>query len=160
MSMFFFIYNQILQMGISLKNNSTLYQNAVFWLVDERGIFFTNSSFFQLFHQCRDICLKISRYYRKISRSRRNPFFKWFMTSWMLFELLGFLLSTNAKVKKMTTVSAVMFEIVEMYIFQIHLHYFCLACCMLKQNRDWFYFWICSRMYTLVTSLKRFFLFS
>jgi hypothetical protein len=34
----------------------------------------------------------------------------------MLFELLGFLLSTNAKVKKMTTVSAVMFEIVEMYI--------------------------------------------
>jgi hypothetical protein len=30
----------------------------------------------------------------------------------MLFELLGFLLSTNAKVKKMTTVSAVMFEIV------------------------------------------------
>jgi len=56
--------------------NSTLYQNAVFWLVDERGIFFTNSSFFQLFHHCRDICLKISRYYRKISRSRRNPFFK------------------------------------------------------------------------------------
>jgi hypothetical protein len=40
----------------------------------------------------------------------------------MLFELLGFLLSTNAKVKKMTTVSAVMLEIVEMYIFQIHLH--------------------------------------
>jgi hypothetical protein len=39
------------------------------------------------------------------------------MTSRMLFELLGFLLSTNAKVKKMTTVSAVMFEIVEMYIF-------------------------------------------
>ena len=34
------------------------------------------------------------------------------MTSRMLFELLGFLLSTNAKVKKMTTVSAVMFEIV------------------------------------------------
>jgi len=48
------------------------------------------------------------------------------MTSRMLFELLGFLLSINAlfKVKKMTTVSAVMFEIVEMYIFQIHLHYF------------------------------------
>jgi hypothetical protein len=40
------------------------------------------------------------------------------MTSRMLFELLGFLLSTNAKVKKMTTVSAIMFEIVEMYIFQ------------------------------------------
>jgi hypothetical protein len=56
--------------------NSTLYQNAVFWLVDERGIFFTNSSFFQLFHHCRDICLKISWYYRKISHSRRNPFFK------------------------------------------------------------------------------------
>jgi hypothetical protein len=33
-----------------------------------------------------------------------------------------------------------MFEIVEMYIFQIHLHYFFLACCMLKQNRDLFYF--------------------
>ena len=64
------------------------------------------------------------------------------MTSRMLFELLGFLLSTNAKEKKMTTVSAVMFEIVEMYmyIFQIHLHYFFLACCMLKQNRDLFYF--------------------
>ena len=46
------------------------------------------------------------------------------MTSRMLFELFGFLLLTNAKVKKMTTVSAVMFEIVEMYIFQIHLHYF------------------------------------
>jgi hypothetical protein len=61
------------------------------------------------------------------------------MTSRMLFELLGFL-STNAKIKKMTTVSAVMFEIVEMYIFQIHLHYFVLACCMLKQNRDLFYF--------------------
>ena len=61
------------------------------------------------------------------------------MTSRMLFELLGFLLSTNAKVKKMTTVAAVMFEIVEIYIFQIHLHYF-LACCMLKQNRDLFYF--------------------
>jgi hypothetical protein len=30
---------------------------------------------------------------------------------------------TNAKVKKMTIVS-LMFEIVEMYIFQIHLHYF------------------------------------
>jgi hypothetical protein len=56
------------------------------------------------------------------------------MTSRMLFELLGFLLSTNAlfKVKKMTTVSAVIIEIVEMYIFQIHLHYFFLACCMLK----------------------------
>jgi fatty acid desaturase len=38
------------------------------------------------------------------------------MKSRMLFELLEFLLSTNAKVKKMTTVSAVMFEIVEMYI--------------------------------------------
>jgi hypothetical protein len=36
----------------------------------------------------------------------------------MLFELLRFLLSTNAKVKKMTTESAVMFEIVKMYIFQ------------------------------------------
>jgi hypothetical protein len=36
----------------------------------------------------------------------------------------------------MTTVSAVMFEIVEMYIFQIHLHYFFSACCMLKQNHD------------------------
>ena len=46
------------------------------------------------------------------------------MTSRMLFELLGFLLSPNVKVKKMTRVSAVMFEIVEMYIFQIHLHYF------------------------------------
>jgi hypothetical protein len=50
-------------------------------------------------------------------------------------------------------VSAVMFEIVEMYIFQIHLHYFFLVCCMLMQNRDLFYFWICSRIYTLVTSL-------
>jgi hypothetical protein len=65
----------------------------------------------------------------------------------MLFELLGFLLSTNAKVKKMTTVSAVLFEIVEMYIFQIPLHYFFLACCMLKQNRDLFYFWICSNLF-------------
>ena len=46
------------------------------------------------------------------------------MTSRMLFELLGFLLSTNAKVKKMTTVSTVMLEIDEMYIFQIHLHDF------------------------------------
>ena len=44
------------------------------WLM--KGVFlFTNSSFFQLFHHCRDICLKISRYYRKISRSRRNSFF-------------------------------------------------------------------------------------
>ena len=93
------------------------------WLM--KGVFlFTNSSFFQLFHHCRDSCLKISQYYRKISRSRQNPFFKQFMTSRMLFELLGFLLSTNAKVQKMTTVSAVMLEIVEMYIFQIHLHYF------------------------------------
>ena len=91
------------------------------WLM--KGVFFfNNSSFFQLLHHCRDICLKISRYYRKIYRSRRNPFFKQFMTSRILFELLGFILSTNAKVKKMTTVSAVMFEIVEMYIFQIHLH--------------------------------------
>ena len=45
------------------------------------------------------------------------------MMSRILFELLGFLLSTNAKVKKMTTVSAVMLEIVEMYIFQIYLHH-------------------------------------
>ena len=44
------------------------------WLM--KGVFFTNSSFFQVFHHCRDICLKISRYYRKISRSRWNPFFK------------------------------------------------------------------------------------
>jgi hypothetical protein len=58
------------------RHNSTLYQNAVFWLVDERGIFFTNFCFFPLFHHCRDICLKLSRYYRKISRWRRNPFFK------------------------------------------------------------------------------------
>ena len=60
----------------------------------------------------------------------------------MLFELLDFLLSTNcnAKVKTMTTVSAVMFEIVEMYIFQIHLHLGFFACCMLKQNGDLFYF--------------------
>ena len=72
-----------------------------------------------------------------------------FMTSRMLFELLGFLLSTNVKVKKMTTVSSVMFEIVEMYIFQIHLHYFF---CMLyiKTNRDLFYFWVYSRIYTLL----------
>jgi hypothetical protein len=41
-----------------------------------KGVFFTNSSFFQLFHHCRDIYLKISRYYMKISRSRQNPFFK------------------------------------------------------------------------------------
>jgi hypothetical protein len=40
------------------------------------GIFFYQFFVFQLFHHCRDICLKISRYYRKISRSRRNPFFK------------------------------------------------------------------------------------
>ena len=71
------------------------------------------------------------------------------MTSRMLFELFGFLLSTIAKVKKMTTVSADMFEIVEMYIFQIHLHYL-FACCMLKQNRDLFYFWVSSRIYTLL----------
>jgi hypothetical protein len=45
---------------------------------------------------------------------------------------------------------AVMFEIVEMYIFQIHLHYFFFAYCMLKQNRDLFYFWVCSRIYTLL----------
>jgi hypothetical protein len=63
----------------------------------------------------------------------------------MLFELLGFLLSANAKVKKMTTVSAVMFEIVEMYIFQIHLHYFFVACCMLKQNHKLFKEGISSR---------------
>ena len=44
------------------------------------------------------------------------------MTSRMLFELFEFLFSANAKVKKMTTVSGVMFDIVEMYIFQIHLH--------------------------------------
>jgi hypothetical protein len=42
----------------------------------------------------------------------------------MSFELIEFLLSTNAKVERMMAVSAVMFEIVEMYIFQIHLHYF------------------------------------
>jgi hypothetical protein len=35
------------------------------------------------------------------------------MTSRMSFELIGFLLSTNAKVKKMMTVSAVIFEIVK-----------------------------------------------
>ena len=54
----------------------------------------------------------------------------------MLFELLEFLLSTNcnAKVKTMTTVSAVMFEILEMYIFQIHLHWIFFAGGMLKQN--------------------------
>jgi hypothetical protein len=70
------------------------------------------------------------------------------MTSQMLFELLGFLLSTNAKVKKVTTVSAVMFEIVEMYIFQIICIIF--FACMLKQNRDLFYLWVCSRIYTLL----------
>ena len=69
------------------------------------------------------------------------------MTSRMSFELIEFLLSTNAKVKRMTTVSVVMFEIVEMYIFQIHLHYL-FACCMLKQNRDLSYFWVYSRIYT------------
>jgi len=26
----------------------------------------------------------------------------------------------------------------------------CFACCMLKQNRDLFYFWVCSRIYTLL----------
>ena len=87
------------------------------WLM--KGVFLPILSFFKLFHHCRVICLNIPRYYRKIPRSRRNPF-KQFMTSQMLFELLRFLLSTNTKVKKMTTV----FEIVEMYIFQIHLHYF------------------------------------
>ena len=61
---------------LDFQTNSTLYQNAVFRLVDERGIFFYQFFVFQLFHHCRDICLKISRYYRKISRSRRNPFFK------------------------------------------------------------------------------------
>ena len=57
----------------------------------------------------------------------------------MLLELLGFLLSTNAKVKKMTTVSAVIFEIFEMYIFQIHLHYF-FSVLHVKGKRDLFYF--------------------
>jgi hypothetical protein len=61
----------------------------------------------------------------------------------MLFELLGFLLSTNVKVKKMTTVSAVMFEIVEKYIFQIHLHYFFLACrdIFSQISRQWWKSW-------------------
>jgi hypothetical protein len=39
-------------------------------------------------------------------------------------DVIRITLSTTAKVKNMTTVSAVMVEIVEMYIFQIHLHYF------------------------------------
>ena len=109
------------------------------WLM--KGVFFFYQFFvFSAFPPLPGYLPKISRYYRKISHSRRNPFFKQFMKSRMLFELLGFLLSTNAKVKKMTTVSAVMFEIVEMYTFQIHLHYIFLACCMLKQNRDLFYF--------------------
>jgi hypothetical protein len=59
------------------------------------------------------------------------------MKSWMLFELLGFLLSTNAKIKKITTVSAVMFEIVEMYRFQIHLHYFVFSVLYVKA-KPWF----------------------
>ena len=43
------------------KISYTLYQNAVFWLVDERGIIlFTNSEFFQLFHHCWGICLIIT----------------------------------------------------------------------------------------------------
>ena len=41
--------------------NYTLYQNALFWLVDERGIFFLPIlSFFQLFRHCRGICLIIT----------------------------------------------------------------------------------------------------
>jgi hypothetical protein len=70
------------------------------------------------------------------------------MTSRMLFELLGFLLSTNAKVKKMTTVSAVMFEIFEMHIFQIHLHY--LFSVLYVKAKPWFilFFNLFQNLYT------------
>jgi hypothetical protein len=56
----------------------------------------------------------------------------------MLFELLGFLLSTNAKVKKMTTVSAVMLEIVEKYIYFkfICIIFFSVLYAKAKQRRD------------------------
>ena len=49
----------------------------------------------------------------------------------------------------MTTLSALIWNRWNVYIFQIHLHYF-FACCMLKQNCDLFYFWVCSRIYTLL----------
>jgi hypothetical protein len=71
------------------------------------------------------------------------------MTSWMSLELLGFLLSTNAKVKKMTTVSALCLKSLKcIYFKSICIIFF--ACCMLKQNRDLFHFWVCSRIYTLL----------
>jgi hypothetical protein len=69
------------------------------------------------------------------------------MTSRMSFELIGFHLSTNAKVKKMTTVSALCLKSLKcMYFKFICINFF--ACCMLKQNRDLFYFWVYSRIYT------------
>jgi hypothetical protein len=40
----------------------------------------------------------------------------------------------------MTTVSAVMFEIVEMYIFQIHLQWVFFCMLYVKAKRDLFYF--------------------
>jgi hypothetical protein len=53
------------------------------------------------------------------------------------------MLKLTSKKKKQTTVSTVMFEIVEMYIFQTYLQYF--FTCILKQHHDLFYFWFCSR---------------
>ena len=60
-------------------------------------------------------------------------------------ELLGFLLSTNARVKTMTddSVSHYIWNPWNVYISNSFAWFF-FACCMLKQNHDLFYFRVCS----------------
>ena len=64
------------------------------------------------------------------------------MTSRMWFELLWFLLSTNTKVKKMTSVSRYVWNRWNVYISNSFALFFCM---LYVQNRDLFYFWVCSK---------------
>jgi hypothetical protein len=104
------------------------------WLMKE--VFFTNSEFFQLFHHCRGY-LQISRTIGKYPARDEIPSLNSLWRHGCNSNYSGFFFQPTLKVKKMTTVSAVMFEIVEMYIFQIHLHYF--FCMMYVKNKTVIY---------------------
>ena len=114
--------------------NSTLYMNTVFWLAEKRSIFYQFLVFSALPPSQGTV---LGKYHTR----GKIPSLISLWRRWCNSELFRFLLSTNAKQSKekwQTTVSAVMFEIVEMYTFQIYLHYFFTCSLLCIVAKQWF----------------------
>ena len=140
--------------------NSTLYMNAVFWLVDKSGIFCQFFVFSALSPSQGYLSLGIP-YSVVFSKANTTVLGKYpargkipsLNSLWRHrcnSELLTFLLSTNAKVKKSDRRQCrpLCLKISDLFA----LYFF--ACCILQQNGDLFYFRFCSCFPRLIKLLE------